>query len=109
MMWGRLLPPFAAVLLAAATAPTRPLPIPPIPPLHRSVDGPAPVPDPDATAPRLPQTADPTITPRLLRLPTYQNTFDPSQGYLNGSRVEEDPTDRRLVPSPGVALTIPIK
>lgn len=103
------IPPLLAVLLmAAAPAPSRPLPIPPIPPPQRD-EAPAPVPDPDAAPPPQPEATGPTVVPRFLHVPTYQNQFDPSAGYVTGSRVQEDQTDRRLAPSPGVRLEIPLR
>jgi 8-oxo-dGTP pyrophosphatase MutT (NUDIX family) len=49
------------------------------------------------------------IKPRLLRVPTYQNQFDPSAGYVGGSRLQENPADRRLTPSPGFIVEIPLR
>jgi len=98
------------LILAAAPLHSRPLPVPPIPPANRPTDGPAPTPNPYAAAPFVPETDGPKFTPRLLRAPTFHNGFDPSQGYVSGSRWQDDPMeDRRLMPSPGFNFQIPFK
>jgi hypothetical protein len=97
------------LLFAAAPAPAQKLPTPPIPPAHDPADGPAPIPDREAAPPSSPQATGVTIKPTLLRVPTYQNQFDPSQGYVDGSRIQEDQTDRRPIPSPGLSLAIPLR
>lgn len=98
------------LIAAAAPAPSPPLPVPPIPPSQSSADGPAPVPNRDALPPRpSSDPTGPTLRPTLLQVPTYQNTFDPSKGYVSGSRLQEDQTDRKLTPSPGVSLAIPLR
>jgi len=97
------------LVLTAAPVPRGPLPLPPIPPAHPPTDGPAPTPDRDTNSPSPPQSEGPKIVPRLVRVPTYQNDFDRSEGYVGGSRLQEDPTDRRLTPSPGFNLQIPFK
>jgi hypothetical protein len=104
----RILPLLALLFLAAASPRSRPLPIPPIPPSPPN-DAPAPVPDRDASAPQEAQTTGPKIVPRLLQVPSYQNQFDASAGYVTGSRVQEDQTDRRFAPSPGFRLVIPLR
>jgi hypothetical protein len=100
-----------ALPLILAAAPTHPgsFPLPPIPPAQPPTDGPAPIPDRDATPPSAPALEGPRIMPRLVRVPTYQNDFDRSEGYINGSHLQLDPTDRRLTPSPGFSLQIPFK
>lgn len=112
-MRARLKPRYLAssltlVLMAAAPPSMRALPIPPIPPPPPSAT-PAPLPDRDVTAPPTPQTTGPKIVPRLLQVPTYQNEFDASAGYVTGSRAQEDQTGRRLSPSPGIRLEIPLR
>jgi hypothetical protein len=88
----------------------RPFPVPPIPPAHPPTDGPAPMPNQDAAAPLVPQSDGPKFTPTILRAPTFHNSFDPSQGYVNGSRWQDDPSaDRRLAPAPGFNFEIPFK
>jgi hypothetical protein len=67
------------------------------------------VPDRDASAPAPPSSDDPSLTARFVRLPTYQDDFDQSQGYTTGSRRQEDASDRRLMPSPGIHLQVPFK
>jgi hypothetical protein len=104
--WLALAVPF---ILAAAPAPGGSLPLPPIPPAHPPNEGPAPTPDRDAAAPLPPSSDGPTIAPRFLRVPSYQHNFDQSQGYVSGSRREEDPSDRRLLPAPGFNLRVPLK
>jgi hypothetical protein len=88
----------------------RPLPLPP-PPAPRTAGVPAPVPNRDAVAPPAPLApTGPTIHPRLLQTPTYQNSFDPSTGYVAGSQMREDQEDLRhpLIPSPGFVVSIPL-
>jgi hypothetical protein len=98
------------LILAAAPKHVRPLPVPPIPPAHRPTDGPAPTPDRDAAAPSAPSSDGPKLTPRIVQVPTYQNTFDRSEGYITGSRATEDfAADRRLMPSPGFYFQVPFK
>ena len=88
----------------------RPFPVPPIPPAHPPTDGPAPIPDQDAAAPREPESDGPKFTPTIVRAPTFHNGFDPSMGYVNGSRWQDDPSeDRRVMPSPGFNFEIPLK
>jgi hypothetical protein len=88
----------------------RPFPVPPIPPAHPPTDGPAPTPDQDAAAPPQPESDGPRFTPTILQVPTFHNSYDPSQGYVSGSRWQDDPlADRRLTPSPGFNLEIPLK
>lgn len=103
-----VLPLLTPFLLAAASPPSRQLPIPPIPPSLPD-EAPAPVPDRDLSPPPQAQKTGPKIVPRILQVPTYQNQFDASTGYVTGSRVQEDQTDRRLVPSPGFRLEIPLR
>ncbi len=114
------LPPSAAPRAARAPAPVpnrdavavasaRLLPLPP-PAAPRLAGVPAPLPNLDAVAP--PATSEatgPTIRPQLLRTPTYQNSFDPSMGYVAGSQIREDQEDLRhpLIPSPGFVVSIP--
>jgi hypothetical protein len=99
----------APLVLAAAPAPRGSLPLPPIPPAHPPTDGPAPMPDRDASAPQAPAFEGPTITPRVVRIPTFNN-LDPSQGYISGSRLQEDAeADRRLTLSPGLNLRLPFR
>jgi hypothetical protein len=100
-----------ALLLILTAAPTHrvSLPLPPIPPAQPPSDGPAPIPDRDAMAPSAPPSESPRIVPRLVRVPTYQNDFDRSEGYIGGSRLQQDPADRRLTPSPGFNFQIPFK
>jgi hypothetical protein len=106
------------ILGAAPTHPTHPtnpthpgpLPVPPIPPAHPPTDGPAPTPDQYATAPSVPQPEGPRITPRILRVPSFNSSLDPSQGFGSGSRWQDDSSaDRRLMPSPGFNFLIPFK
>lgn len=98
------------LILAAAPTHPGPLPLPPIPPAQPPTDGPAPIPDRDATPPSAPALEGPRIVPQLVRVPTYQSDFDRSEGYTHGSRMQEDPAeDRRLTPSPGFNLQIPFK
>lgn len=104
--WHHLL--VLSTVLAAAPVPNPPLPVPPTPPPRSSADEPAPVPNRDAVPPLPPDRSGPTLRPTLLRLPTYQNQFDPSQGYISGSRLEEDQSDRKFTPSPGFSLEIPL-
>jgi hypothetical protein len=88
----------------------RPRPVPPIPPAHLPTDGAAPTPNQDAAAPPVPEFDGPKFTPTILRAPTFHNGFDPSQGYVNGSRWQDDPSEnRRMMPSPGFNLEIPFK
>lgn len=85
--------------------------LPPPPPTAPRVAGePAPVPDRDAVAPPASEPTGPTIHPRLLRTPTYQNAFDPSMGYVAGSQIREDQEDVRhpLILSPGFVVSFPI-
>jgi hypothetical protein len=103
-------------LLVAAAAPkgshpapyAAPLPLPPIPPAQPPTDGPAPLPNREAAAPVPVPTDGLTITPRIVRAPNYTE-FDQSQGYVAGSRRDEDTSDRRLIPSPGFNLKMPFK
>ena len=96
--------------VAAAPAHRRPLPVPPIPPAHPPTDGAAPTPDEDVAAPPVQTSEGPTITPRIVRAPTFHNSYDPSLGYATGSRWQDDPEeDRRLAPSPGFYVQIPFK
>lgn len=97
------------LVLGAAPVHRLPLPLPPIPPAHPPTDGPAPTPDRDATPASAPRSEGPRIMPRLVRVPSYQKDFDRSEGYIGGSRQQEDPSDRRLMPSPGFNLEIPFK
>jgi hypothetical protein len=97
------------LILAAAPAHPGPMPVPPIPPAHPPTDGPAPTPDQDAAAPSVPEFDGPRITPRILQAPSFHNSFDPSQGYVNGSRWKDDPLADRRLPSPGFNLLIPFK
>lgn len=109
------------VPLIAAAAPTHrgalpapqhrgPLPVPPIPPPHPPTDGAAPTPNEDVAAPPVQVTEGPTITPTIVRVPTFRNSYDPSLGYTTGSRWQDDPaSDRRLTPSPGFNVLIPFK
>jgi hypothetical protein len=97
------------LILAAQPASRDALPIPPIPPDQQQVDGPAPTPDRDAAPPSAPPSEGARIVPRVVRVPTYANDFDRSQGYLNGSRQQQEPSDRRVAPSPGFNLLIPFK
>jgi hypothetical protein len=98
------------LIVGAAPARHTPLPVPPIPPAHPPTDGRAPTPDQDAAAPSVPETDGLRITPRLLQAPTSRNSFDPSLGYVDGSRWQDDPlADRRLMPSPGFNVLIPFK
>ena len=94
---------------AAAPPPHGSLPLPPIPPAHQPTDAPAPTPDRDAVAPATPPSDRPRLTPRFVQVPTWQRNFDPSQGYTSGSRLQEDPSDRRLMPSPGIELQVPFR
>ena len=96
-------------LVAAGKAPQRPFPIPPIPPAARPAVQPAPVPDPDAAPPAQANNGGLRVVPRLLHVPTYQNEFDSSAGYMAGSRLQEDQSDHKLTPSPGVSLQIPLR
>jgi hypothetical protein len=88
----------------------RPLPLPP-PPAPRAAGAPAPIPNRDTVSPAPPKPTGPTVQPQLLRTPTYQNSFDPSMGYVAGSQIEEDQEDIRhpLVPSPGLVVSIPFR
>ncbi len=95
------------VLLAAASPPHRPLPLMPPPPLP--TDGQGPTPDRDASAPAAPSTDDPRLTAQFVQVSTYRDTFDQSLGCTTGSRRQEDSSDRRLMPSPGVRLLVPFK
>ncbi len=97
------------LVLAAAPVHRGPLPLPPIPPAHPPTDGPAPTPNRDATPASAPPSEGPRIMPWLVRVPSYQNDFDRSEGFIGGSRLQEDPLDRRLTPSPGFNLQIPFK
>ncbi len=98
------------LILAAAPLHSRPLPVPPIPPAHPPTDGPAPIPNQNAAAPLVPESDGPKFTATILRAPTFHNSYDPSQGYAEGSRWQDDPAeDRRLTPSPGFNLQIPFK
>jgi hypothetical protein len=97
------------LVLAAAVAPQGPLPVPPIPPIHPPTDGPAPIPDRNVAAPSAPLSDGPKITPQFVRVPTYPTNFDYSQGYVSGSRQQEEPADRRLMPSPGFNIELPFK
>lgn len=103
-----LMLPLMLLVMAAAPDPPRPLPIPPIPPAAPAAE-PAPIPDRDAAAPPAQQDAGPKIVPRLVRVPTYHSDFDPSLGYVSGSHVTEDQSDRKLTPSPGFSLQIPFR
>jgi hypothetical protein len=105
LSWAMLILPLS---LAAAPAHQGALPIPPIPPDQLPTDGPAPTPDRDAAPPSTPPSEGTRIVPRLVRVPTYANDFDRSEGYINGSRLQQD-SDRRIAPSPGFDLQIPIK
>jgi hypothetical protein len=106
----RILVLVAPLLVGAAPAHPGPLPVPPIPPAHLPTDGRAPTPDPDLAPPSVQESEGPRITPRILRAPSFHNSFDPSQGYVDGSRWQDDPVgDRRLLPSPGLNLLIPFK
>ncbi len=97
------------LILAAAPAYRELFPLPPVPPAEPATDGPAPVPDRDAVSPSAPSSEGPRLVPRLVRVPTYGNDFDRSEGYITGSHLREDPSDRRLAPSPGFNLQIPFK
>jgi hypothetical protein len=97
------------LILAAAPMHRGALPIPPIPPDRSPTDGPAPIPDRDAAPPSTPPSEGTRIVPRLVRVPTYANEFDQSEGYINGSRLQQHPSDRRIAPSPGFNLQIPFK
>jgi hypothetical protein len=98
------------LILAAAPVHRGPFPVPPIPPALPSGGEPAPTPDQNAAAPAAPVSDGVRITPRLLQAPTFHNSYDPSQGYLSGSRWQDDPAeDRRLTPSPGFNVVIPFK
>ena len=116
MRLGRWLGLVVLPILAGAASPnaprpaphTAPLPVPPIPPAQPPTDGPAPVPNRDAAAPTVPQSDDVKVTPRIVRAPSYTE-FDQSQGYVSGSRRDEDINDRRLLPSPASNLQVPFK
>jgi hypothetical protein len=97
------------LLLAAAPAPQRPLPLPPIPPAFPPTDGPAPTPDLDAVLPSAPSSEGPRVSPQFVRVPTYPSSFDSDNGYVSGSRQQEDPSNRRLLPSPGFTLELPFE
>jgi hypothetical protein len=97
------------VLLAAASPSHKPLPLPPTPPPPLPTDGRAPTPDRDASAPVAALSDDPRLTAQFVQVPTYRDNFDQSQGYTNGSRLQEDSLDRRLMPSPSINLQVPFK
>ncbi len=117
------------LILAAAPVHPGPLPVPPIPPAYPPADGaapsqdqaaaapgalalvgPAPIPDENAAAPIALESDHPKITPHFIRAPSFHNSYDPSQGYITGSRWQDDPAeDRRPTPSPGINVVIPFK
>jgi hypothetical protein len=93
-----------ALLLAALVAATDSLlPEPPVPPDDPPVDQAAPVPNPDARAPAA-GPAGTQVRPEMFR----KGTYDPSQGYANGSRFQDN-EDRKVIQTPGLRLRVPIE
>jgi hypothetical protein len=101
-----------AALFATAAAPTFP-PLALVTPLGPPAPGgagagflPAPVPNPDLASPPAAsgRGAGPSVAPSFFHPEaTYQG-----EGYLRGSTYEGD-QERRLRPSPGLNLTLPIQ
>jgi hypothetical protein len=92
------------VLIATAGARHAPLPVPPIPPAHPPTDQPAPVPDPNASAPPVEASPGPRVTIQDFRT----ETFDQSLGYAPGSRFETS-EDRRSIQTPGLKVRLPLQ
>jgi hypothetical protein len=64
----------------------------------------APMPDPDMTAPPVPENRQPHVTPTLFRL---KNAY-PGDGYVYGSS-PQGMDDRKAATIPGVMLSVPIR
>jgi hypothetical protein len=101
----------ATVSSLASPLPASALPVPPRPPLPgeaEAKDGfaPAPVPDPDVRWPRA-DTEQPhtQVTPSLFDSPKDRAA---GSGFLPGSAAQYDP-DRRLHPSPGITVKVPLQ
>ena len=64
----------------------------------------APMPDPDLTAPPVPENRQPHVTPTLFQL---KNAY-PGDGYVYGSS-PQGMDDRKAATIPGVMLSVPIR
>jgi hypothetical protein len=92
------------VLIAAAGAGHAPLPVPPLPPAHQPTDQPAPVPDPNASAPPMEASQGVRVAIQDFRA----QTIDQSHGYTPGSRFETS-EDRRSIQTPGLKIRLPLQ
>jgi hypothetical protein len=82
------------LLLAAASPPHGPLPLPPIPPPPLPTDGRAPTPDRGASAPVAALSEDPRLSVQFVQVPTYQDNFDQAKATPT---VHVDRRIRRIV------------
>lgn len=93
-----------ALLLMTSGAMAENLPVPPIPPSSVPADQPAPMPNHDTPRPLEATNTSPTVNFRMFR----QTSFDHSDGFTPGSRFQ-DTEDRRLIATPGLSVTVPLK
>lgn len=100
----------AVVMLGGAAtqkpaSPAEPLPVPPIPPTDAPSFGLAPVPDPNFIPPLL---SNPGGGARFAPKLFVDKSFDPSQGFLPGSRIDSEP-ERQHLPTPGFNVLVPLQ
>lgn len=94
----------ATLLLMAPGAMAEELPVPPIPPPVPPLGQLAPIPNHDAARPREVANTGPTVAIRMFR----QTSVGPSDGFTPGSRFQ-DTEERRLIATPGLSVTVPLK
>jgi hypothetical protein len=108
-----LIPAFLLATVAAAVAPTRPVPFQQVPPLVPAMPAspsdytPAPVPDLDFDAPSGPRKTGPSqpeLKPGLLHAPSMVYR---GEGYTPGSTMTDEQA-RRFHPTPGLNLSLPL-
>jgi hypothetical protein len=93
------------VLLATAGAsPSRPLPVPPIPPAHPPTDQSAPLPDRDARAPADGASDGTRVGVRDFRI----SRFNQGMGYAPGSQYETS-EEKRSIQTPGLTVQVPLR
>jgi hypothetical protein len=94
----------AGFLGAAAPNGGDELPLPPLPPTHPPSDVAAPMPNADAHGPVTIASTDPRLEVELYR----NRSYDPSQGFVPGSRFQTS-EDRKPIQTPGFSIRVPLQ
>jgi hypothetical protein len=100
----RLGPALFLLFASAGAGPAPSLPVPPVPPMHPPLDQAAPIPNPDARAPRDVDSGRPQVSVTDFRM----GSEDPSLGYSPGSHFKTS-EDRRVIQTPGLTVRVPLQ